>query len=66
MSTKPQLELTFDQNRSFRSRSHRQRRIRRAQWWFEQMRQVVDRALDRRPGPIPPPEQIYMTLQRNY
>jgi hypothetical protein len=38
----------------------RERRLQRANWWFDQMRQVVDRAFD---WPTPPrfqPEQIWL------
>jgi hypothetical protein len=33
---------------------------RRAQWWFQRMRLVVDRALDWQPAPQPPPEQVWL------
>jgi len=29
-------------------------------WWFQQMRQIVDRAFDWQPAPPPPPEQIWL------
>ena len=62
---KPQLELTFDQINANRQRptSRRQRSLRRAQWWFDQMRAVVDRALDRKPAQGRP-EQIYFSLSQ--
>jgi hypothetical protein len=60
--TKSQLELTFEsRNRSIRT-IPRQRSLRSAHWWFDQMRQVVDRALERRPASAPRPEQIYLSL----
>ena len=31
----------------------------RAQWWFQRMRQIVDRATDWRPAPPPRPVQIW-------
>jgi hypothetical protein len=37
-----------------------QRRLSRAQWWFERMRQAVDRARDWQPAPPPRPEQIWL------
>ena len=40
----------------------RQRRAQRAQWWFTQMRRVVDRAVAW-PSPAPGrPEQVHLTL----
>ena len=36
------------------------RQFNRAQWWFQRMRLVVDRALDRRPIPQPRPEQTWL------
>jgi len=36
----------------------RRRRPRRAQWWFEQMRNAVDSAIDWRSGTPGRPEQI--------
>ena len=30
-----------------------------SRWWFERMRQIVDRAFDWQPAPSPRPEQIY-------
>ncbi len=39
----------------------RQRRAQRAQWWFRQMRRVVDRAMDWDARPARP-EQKYLTL----
>ena len=35
------------------------RRLSRAQWWFQRMRQVVERARDWQPAPTPRPEQIW-------
>ncbi len=64
-NTLPQLELELDRTATFRPHNlRRQRRLQRAHWWFEQMRQVVDRALDRRPVPPAPPEQVYFPLTR--
>ena len=39
----------------------------RAEWWFKQMRQVVDKALDWQPAPRFRPEQIWFndTIRRN-
>ena len=30
-----------------------------SRWWFERMRQIVDRAFDWQPAPPPRPEQIW-------
>ncbi len=51
-----QLTLTFP-NRVMSCRQHpRQRRLRRAAVWFNHMRQVVDRAHDWIPAPLPSEE----------
>jgi hypothetical protein len=42
--------------------NRRQRRARRAQWWFQQMRQVVDRAMEWQSTPPARHEQVYLTL----
>ncbi len=54
-----QMELGFAGNRPCPSLNRRERRQNRAQWWFERMRVVVDRAFDWRPAPPPRPEQIW-------
>ncbi len=54
-----QLEMSFDQSIKCRPLGRRQRRLSRAQWWFDRMRQTVDRALDWQPVPAPRPEQIW-------
>ncbi len=55
-----QLELGFAGRRS--RGTARQRRVRRAQWWFTQMRRVVDRAVAW-PSTVPaPPEQVSLAL----
>jgi len=38
----------------------RERRNNRALWWFDQMRQVVERAIDWEPAPRFQPEQIWL------
>lgn len=42
----------------------RERRLNRANWWFSQMRQVVDRALDWEPAPRFQSQQILLTDDR--
>jgi hypothetical protein len=56
-----QLEFSLSNSagRTRNGREFRQRRQSRAQWWFERMRQVVDRARDWEPTPEPRPEQIW-------
>ncbi len=53
-----QLEMSFAGARG--CASIRQRRISRAQWWFERMRQVVDSATDLQPAPAPRAEQTWL------
>ena len=53
-----QLELGFGKMQVCRSVLRRQRRAQRAQWWFNRMREAVNRALDRVPAPMPRPEQM--------
>jgi hypothetical protein len=55
-----QLELGF--SRRWARLVVRQRRAQRAQWWFTQMRRVVDRAVAWPSIPPAPPEQVYMSL----
>jgi hypothetical protein len=52
-----QMEMGFGQ--ANRSGSRRQRKQSRAQWWFQRMRQIVDRATDWQPAPRPRPVQIW-------
>lgn len=40
----------------------RQRRVQRAQWWFTQMRRVVDRAVAWPSSTPGRPEQVHLTL----
>jgi len=54
-----QLEMSFGNGRGCQTINRRQRRLSRAQWWFQRMRQVVERATDWSPAPDPPPEQIW-------
>ena len=54
-----QMELSLEGQRVCRSMRRPQRRTNRAHWWFERMREVVDRAFDRQPAPATRPEQIW-------
>jgi hypothetical protein len=58
-----QMELGLGKGRVCPSVNRRQRRLSRANWWFDRMRQAVDGALDGQPPP-PPPEQVWMELPR--
>jgi len=61
---KQQMEMSFDHSmKSLPHPRHSQRRL-RAQWWFNQMRVVVDAALDWEPARPARPEQTYLTLAR--
>ncbi len=54
-----QLELSFDALNAGRNLiAGRRAAVRNPHWWFERMRQIVDRALDWQPAPAPRPEQI--------
>jgi hypothetical protein len=43
----------------------RQNRAQRAQWWFQQMRRVVQAAVDWPSTPAARPEQAYIKLEPN-
>ena len=51
-----QMELSLSNGRPCPSLNRRQRRLSRAQWWFQRMRQVVDRVIE--PAAPPRPEQL--------
>jgi hypothetical protein len=58
--THAQLELSLgSRHGSFSPASRRPSSVRRPQWWFQRMRQIVDRALDWPPAPPPRPEQTW-------
>ena len=54
----PQMELGFG-SFACQTPAARRRRLNRANWWFQRMRQLVDRACDWQPAPEPRPEQIW-------
>ena len=58
-NTNEQMELTFNASRACPSTERPHRRMTRARWWFQQMREAVDRAVDWKPVPPARPEQIY-------
>ena len=57
---KMQMELSFGTARAVYSVNRRQQRLNRAAWWFERMRQIVDRAFEWQPEPAGRPEQIWL------
>ena len=59
MKTIMQLELGFKNAGPVPLRPQAQRRH-RANWWFNRMRNIVDRAFDWKPVATPRPEQIWL------
>jgi hypothetical protein len=55
-----QLELTLNHKSTCPSVARRQRRLSRAAFWFDRMRQVVDDAVDYHPAPTSRSEQIWV------
>lgn len=43
--------------------TRRQNRLQRAQWWFKEMRRVVNGAMDWSKVPNARPEQVYINLE---
>ena len=60
-----QIEIDFAEPSVHRQPSRRPKRCTRAQWWFGQMRRVVDQAWDWNAGPPARPEQTYLELARS-
>lgn len=61
MTTNKQLELGFNPNRSGGSSvTQHKGRVVRAGWWFAQMREIVECAMDWRVAGQPPAEQIWI------
>jgi hypothetical protein len=58
-----QMEMSFGQ--IGRLGSFRKRKQSRAQWWFQRMRQIVDRATDWQSAPPPRPVQIWFEATEN-
>jgi hypothetical protein len=54
-----QMELGIENAKLCPSVIRREQRAKRARWWFDRMRQIVEQAVDRRPAPEPRPEQIW-------
>ena len=60
--TDTQLELSLDSHRVNQPlRASRHSSPFTSRWWFQQMRQIVDRAFDWQPTPQPRPEQIWFS-----
>ncbi|MFO1488791.1 MAG: hypothetical protein U1F65_09960 [Verrucomicrobiota bacterium] len=55
-----QMELGIGNAAICRSLNRPKRRQTRAQWWFEQMREAVDKAFDWRTAPPARPQQIWL------
>ena len=64
MTNQNQLELGLAAANRCPRVTRREQRLNRANWWFDQMRQVVDRAFDWEPAPRPQSEQILLTENR--
>jgi len=60
MTTNEQLELGFSGIKPRLNGIRREERIARAGWWFTQMREIVERAMDWQIAGQPPPEQIWI------
>ena len=55
-----QLELSLHNHCTMRlPRDNRPPATYTSRWWFERMRQIVDRATDWEPAPLPRPEQTW-------
>ena len=59
---KLQMEMTLAKSKPCR-RTLGQKRRTRARWWFDQMRAVVESAIDWKTVPAPPPVQTYLTFR---
>ena len=57
-----QMELRLDAKTFRAARLARRRRRQRAQWWFGQMRRVVNAAIEWQPSPPARPAQVYLHL----
>jgi hypothetical protein len=55
-----QLELGFNGIQPRANAARREGRIARANWWFTQMRDIVERAMDWQAAGQPRPEQIWI------
>jgi hypothetical protein len=60
MTTTKQLELGFTNANKCPRVTRRESRSNRANWWFDQMRQMADRAFDWEPAPRFQTQQILL------
>jgi hypothetical protein len=58
-----QMELSIE-TRAFNRNRRSKRPSRQSNWWFRQMRQVVDRAIDWTPRETPRAHQVYFSLDQ--
>ena len=63
MNTTQQLEFGMRNQIRNEYRNVRADRMKRARWWFTQMRRVVDLTLPPQPIASPRPEQTYLHLR---
>ena len=56
------MELGFNGTIVGRACENPKQRLKRAQWWFKQMRRAVDCAMDWKPSPNARSEQVHMKL----
>ncbi len=65
-TTIEQMELGMRSQIRNNYRNVREDRLKRARWWFNRMRVVVDLALPRQPVESVRPEQTYFKLQQGH
>lgn len=58
--TNQQMELGFGGQKLLTRSGRRERRMTRAKWWFTNMRQIVDRAMEWQAAAEPRPEQTWL------
>ena len=56
-----QMELGIESAKVCPSIVRREQRAKRARWWFDRMREIVELAVERRPAPEPRAEQIWFS-----
>ena len=59
-ATNEQLELGFNGIKPHANATRREGKIARANWWFHQMRDIVERAMDWETADQPRPEQTWI------
>jgi hypothetical protein len=59
--TNAQMELGLEKVRACPSANRRQRRLSRANWWFQQMREIVDKAENRQPARSKHSQQVHFS-----